>query len=499
MHRLTSESDWPIFGQEKSRAIEQELQESSDASLMQRAGLAAAQLALAISPHAQRIWIAAGPGNNGGDGIEAALHLHRWGKTVMVTLIGEAAELPTDARNAWQRASDAGVPMHAEIPMKWVLEMTQQDLCIDALLGLGTSRQLSSALQIAINTLNQTSAQILALDLPTGLHPDSGQWVGCTDALPAAVRADHTLSFMTLKPGLLMGQGRDACGEIWLESLSKTNDSQLNTKINPQAQLNPAAVYKTKAHASHKGSHGDVAVIGGEPLALRGMGMTGAALLAATAALNAGAGRVILSLLGGTASAIAQSDLMQRSWAQLNLENLCVVCGCGGGKAVETVISEVLKRSAQLVLDADGLNAVAHDEGLHELLRLRGNAQPTVITPHPLEAARLLRTSTSEVQNNRLQAAQNLAQMFNCTVVLKGSGTVIAAPGEIPRINFSGNGKLATGGTGDVLAGLIGALMAKKTSAFEAACTGVAQHGQTADAWPDNEALTASRLAERLR
>jgi hydroxyethylthiazole kinase-like uncharacterized protein yjeF len=132
------------------------------------------------------------------------------------------------------------------------------------------------------------------------------------------------------------------------------------------------------------------------------------------------------------------------------------------------------------------------------LLRHRTPARPTVITPHPLEAARLLNTSTTIVQSDRLEAAQNLVDLFQCTVVLKGSGTVIATPGQTPRINPTGNGRLATGGTGDVLAGLIGARMAQGLPPFEAACTAVAQHGQVANDWPEGQALTASRLAQRL-
>jgi hydroxyethylthiazole kinase-like uncharacterized protein yjeF len=165
---------------------------------------------------------------------------------------------------------------------------------------------------------------------------------------------------------------------------------------------------------------------------------------------------------------------------------------------VRAALPEVLQQSAQLVLDADALNALAQDPMLQDLLKQRGAAQPTVITPHPLEAARLLQSHTAEVQQDRLLAAQRLARLFNCTVVLKGSGTVIAAPDQTPRINTSGNGRLAIGGTGDVLAGLIGARMAQGTSAFNAALSAVAQHGQLANDWPLHLPLTASQLARKL-
>jgi ADP-dependent NAD(P)H-hydrate dehydratase / NAD(P)H-hydrate epimerase len=496
MLRLSPASDWPVFGRAALQTLERQLQAHSSTPLMQQAGLAAARLAQAIAPHAQRIWVAAGPGNNGGDGLEAAMHLHLAGKAVIVSLLGEDDKRPSDAQAALARALQAGVPVQTQAPLSWIAGMEPQDLCIDAMLGLGSSKPLTHDMQTWVDAMNQSPAGVLALDLPTGLNPESGQLLGG----PAPVRvvnANHCLSFIAAKPGLFMGHGRDVCGEIWLENLGLASFPTSKTTLAAQAKLNTPITPQHKTHASHKGSHGDVAVIGGEPMALHGMGMSGAAVLAATAALHAGAGRVILSLLGETIVSMPP-DLMQRQWAQLDLEKLHVVCGCGGGQAIQTVLAAVLTRSAQLVLDADGLNAVANDAALAKALRQRGRQQATVITPHPLEAARLLKTDTANIQNNRLQAAQDLANLFDCVAVLKGSGTVIAAPGQTPRINTTGNGKLAIGGTGDVLAGLIGARMAQGMTAFDAACTGVHQHGQVADAWPAKQSLTASQLAQAL-
>ena len=496
MQKLNSSSLWPVYGLDALRQLEHRLQCASPRPLIQLAGLAAAQLAMAIAPHAQRIWVAAGPGNNGGDGMEAALHLHQWGKQVLVSWIGSTAHAPPDAHMARQRASAAGVALQSAVPEAWLKNMNDQDLCIDALLCLGANRALSPEMQACVQAIQKFPGQVLALDGPTGLNLENGQWLSSCNAQSVAVHADHTLTFIAAKPGLFMGHGRDACGQIWLDDLGhRANDSD----VPPQAMLNAAYASPNKSHASHKGSHGDVAVIGGEPMAMRGMGMTGAAVLAATAALHAGAGRVILSLLSGQAAAHAPPDLMQRDWERLELEQLHVVCGCGGGEAIRAHMPEVLQRSAQLVLDADGLNAVADDPALQNLLRQRAELKPTVITPHPLEAARLLKTSTAQVQSNRLQAAKNLATLFHCAVVLKGSGSVIAAPGHTSRINTSGNGRLATGGTGDVLAGLVGARMAQGLGPFEAACCAVAQHGQLANDWQDDLPLTASALAQHLR
>ena len=498
MQTLSRSHAWPVLGAAQVRQLEPALQALSPTPLMQSAGLACARLALAVAPHARRVWVAAGPGNNGGDGLEAALNLHQWGKEVVVSLVSSDGPGPVDAQSALQRAQEAGVRIQAGVPTEWLEQMDAQDLCIDALLGIGATRPLSADLLACVQAMNNCLAPVLAIDVPTGLNPQSGQWLGGDSGNSSghlAVQADHTLSLIAVQAGLLMGHGRDASGQIWLEDLGYLASQH---HVPPLACLNAPYTSAPKPHASHKGSHGDVAVIGGEGMATQGMGMTGAAILAATAALHAGAGRVILSLLSGQTSDSAPPDLMQREFRRLELEKLHVVCGCGGGSAVQEVLPEVLRRSAHLVLDADGLNAVAQEPSLQQALRQRDKAQPTVITPHPLEAARLLGCHTQQVQNDRLKAAQELAERFQCSVVLKGSGTVIAAPGFTPRINITGNGRLAIGGTGDVLAGLVGARMAQGLSAFDAACAAVAQHGQVANDWPPGEALTASRLAQRL-
>jgi ADP-dependent NAD(P)H-hydrate dehydratase / NAD(P)H-hydrate epimerase len=495
MQRLVTASEWPVYTTKGIKCLERRLQAQSQTPLMQKAGLAAAHLANAIAPHAQRIWIAAGPGNNGGDGLETARQLHLSGKSVRVSLMVNPNKKAADAQAALDRALKAGVPVQNDLPSDWLALMSPQDLCIDALLGLGANRTQSPEVQNWINAINQSKAQVLALDVPTGLHPESGQWLSRSPTA-SAVQADHTLTFLAAKAGLFMGHGRDACGEIWCANLDD-DGKDLQPPCSPQAWLNVPTEHRHRHHASHKGQHGDVAIIGGESMALHGMGMSGAAILAATAALHAGAGRVFLSLLGDCTNTLAP-DLMQRPWTQLELEHLVVVCGCGGGQTVKTVLDDVLARSDHLVLDADGLNATAQEEAWAQALRQRGFQQTTVITPHPLEAARLLKKDTQHVQHHRLESAQALAETFNCVVVLKGSGTVITAPGQTPRINTSGCGKLAIGGTGDVLAGLIGARMAQGMSAWSAACSAVHQHGQLADTWPAQQALTAQRLAQAL-
>ena len=504
MHPITPQQPHPLFNTAATRRLEQQAAAALPPhTLMQRAGLAVARLAQALAPHARTVWIACGPGNNGGDGLEAAMHLQRAGRRVVVTWLGTPEHAPADARQSWQRALAAGVAWADEAPP----DMTPADLCIDALLGIGISstappRAPDLRLLAILAALQHSPAPVLAVDLPSGLDADTGQFAaGFALATPPASRHHplaprHTLSLLTLKPGLFTAAGRDAAGSVWLDDLGVSPQSEA-----PSAWLAGPALPAPRSHASHKGSYGDVAIVGGEGLAARGLGMTGAALLAASAALHTGAGRVLMALLdnGEMAIDMAQPELMFRRFDALALEQLTVVCGCGGGDAVRAVLPAVLASAARLVLDADALNAVASDAALRATVASRaGRGLPTVLTPHPLEAARLLGMSAADVQAHRLHAAQQLAEQFHCVAVLKGSGTVTAAPGLPPTINPTGNAWLATAGTGDVLAGMVGAHLAAGAPAQRAASEAVYQHGLAADRWPAGRTLTASALARHI-
>ena len=451
-------------------------------ALMQRAGIAVARLGLAIAPHCRRIWIACGPGNNGGDGLETAVHLRRAGKSVFVTWLGRTDTAPPDAAASFQHALAAGVSIGDEPPRDC-------DLCIDAMLGIGSMRDPEGRMADWIHLMNASSGIVLAVDVPTGLHADTGV------ISQHYVDADHTLSLLTLKPGLFTGHGRDVAGKVWLDRLEVSHSmSEDQGVIAPLAWLAGAPAVAARAHASHKGSFGDVAVIGGAP------GMTGAALLAASAALHAGAGRVFVGLLDGGSMTVDvnQPELMVRPIETLDFRSLTVVCGCGGGAVIAEPLARILSTAGTLVLDADAINKIACDSKFQSLLIARtGRLAATVLTPHPLEAARLLSCGVDEVQADRLAAAQLLANRFHCTVVLKGSGTIVAAPGQTPIVNSTGNARLATAGTGDVLAGMIGAGLAARLPPFQAASQAVYRHGLHADQWSaDMAPLTAKALSE---
>ncbi len=502
MHAISSLTTQALHGVEATRGLEQQAALALPAhTLMQRAGLAAARLSLALAPHARRIWVACGPGNNGGDGLEAAMHLHLWGKGVLVTWQGPAddARLPPDARASLERARKAGVAFAATPPPDF-------DFAIDALFGIGGKAEAPTGpLGQWLALLGATAQPVLAMDVPSGLNADTGAQSFAPESIaesPYGKRAGarFTLSFLTLKPGLFTAAGRDLAGQVWLDDLG------VDTAPAPQAWLlgqNRAGWpgRRLAAHTSHKGSFGDVAIVGGE--SGPHTHMAGAALLAARAALHMGAGRVFVALLGEAALSVdpQQPELMFRSPEALELKSQVIVCGCGGGDSVAAVLPRMLSAAPAIVLDADALNAIAADPQLQTQLKARqGRGYSTVLTPHPLEAARLLGISTAAVQDDRLQAARRLAATFGCVVVLKGSGTVIAAPGQVPVINSSGNARLATAGTGDVLAGMLGAAMAGGTEAFSAACSTVFVHGRLADEWgtaPTRRPLTASLLAQQ--
>ncbi len=499
LHPAATPKTLPLHNVAATRAVERHwLDRTPPYTLMQRAGIAVARLTLALAPRAHCIWIACGPGNNGGDGLQAAATLRHFGLHVVVTLVGDPSQLPNDAAQAYQQAVAAQVEFSETPPT-----LSAHDIAIDALLGIGAQRPPAGALQDCVNALNTVPCAVLAVDVPTGLNADTGAYLG--DATQC-VHADHTLTILTLKPGLLTAQGRDATGQLWWEGLevlqhpctahasAQLHDAQFQASSTTPALLPP--------HASHKGSFGDVCVVGGAP------GMQGAAVLAGSAALYAGAGRVYVGLLEARSANLASiPELMARplpnpeTCLALPLTQAVTVCGCGGGSAVAAYLPTLLAHAPRLVLDADALNALALSPDLLAALRARATrGWHTVLTPHPLEAARLLHCGAHALQAQRLESATRLASQLQCTVVLKGSGTVVAtANGEV-GLHYAGNARLATAGTGDALAGCLGAYWSQLGGdGTQAAHSAVQSHGLIANHWPHPRTLTALALAQSLQ
>lgn len=500
---------WPLHDAAASRTLDALAAEALPAhALMQRAGLAVARLAMALAPHARRIHVLAGHGNNGGDGFEAALHLHRAGREVRLHVIGRdsddgrAQAWPPDAAASRRQAELGGVAIVAGLAPQ---ALGGADLVIDALLGRGLARPASGPVADAIRLCNGSGVPVLAVDLPSGLPGDTG----ALEVGAACVQARWTLALLSLAPGLLTAHGRDQAGEIWWDELGV----QLAHPDfpAPAARLQGAAglqsLWPARRHAQHKGSFGDVRILGGAG------SMGGAALLAGRAALGAGAGRVWVDLLDEGAPRLdpVHPELMfAPPPADERLASSTVVAGCGGGEAVAARLAPLLAQAGRLLLDADALNALAADARLMQALHRRGaEGGPTLLTPHPLEAARLLGCSAAEVQADRLRAVRELASRSGAAVVLKGSGTLIGRPGphHAPWINASGNAALATPGSGDVLAGWIAGLWSQiacgRATGAEAALDeaelaarrGVWLHGRRAERLAaGGSALVASRI-----
>ncbi|MCV2355141.1 NAD(P)H-hydrate dehydratase [Paucibacter sp. B2R-40] len=495
---LPTANSWPLFDAASSRVIEAAAlaHVGPNVSLMERAGLAAARLTLALVPAGTGpIWIACGPGNNGGDGLVAARLLHQQGLKVQVSLIAASQSPPADAATALAKAQQAGVPISDVVQAPAGVR-----LGLDALLGLGLnrSRPPSPEMAAAFTALNSLGAPVLAMDLPSGLLPDTGALAG-----ELAVRADHTLTLLTLKPGLFTAQGRAHSGQIWFDELDQTPVGTPDALLIGAECLARWRLQNTADPTKHKGTQGDVLVIGGAA------GMRGAARLAARAALAAGGGRVYACLLGAPADEAdpQRPELMRFDQARIQASSAIgdwrhkvLVCGCGGGSEIAKFLPPLLQHAQRLVLDADGLNAVAADKDLQVLLKQRQSlGLATILTPHPLEAARLLGSDATTVQSDRLKAAQLLADEFLCAVILKGSGSIIAGPQRRPAINSSGNAALATAGSGDVLAGWLGGLWAQQSKAdpFSLASLGCYWHGEAAESQTAGP-LRAADLVERM-
>ncbi|MFX1762045.1 NAD(P)H-hydrate dehydratase [Paraburkholderia sp. A1RI-2L] len=483
----------PLLTVAQLRAAETAAQAALPAhTLMARAGAAAAhflreQIAHAPSPASVKpVWFAAGPGNNGGDALVTAAELKRAGIAVEVCMPLEVK--PADARWALAEARAAGVPITATPPEQF----DTYGWLVDGLFGIGLARALDGvfgALAQRLAARARSHGHVLALDVPSGLDSDTGNPVGSGPA----VRATHTVTFIAAKPGLYTGAGRDCAGAVSVApiGLNEGLNEGLNTGIDTpngarSARLNAPALFgaamPARDFATHKGSFGTLAVVGGDT------GMCGAPILAARAALLAGAGKVHVGFLGHDAPPYdaPHPELMLHTAGKLALDEMSAVaagCGMGGSASARQLVDRILQLDVPVLLDADALNLVARDTVLAGRVaeHLRAHGAPCVLTPHPLEAARLLGTETAAVQRDRLAAARALSTHYAAVVVLKGSGTVIAAPDGRLAVNPTGNAALATGGTGDVLGGLIGALLAQRLPPWEAALAGVYLHGLAAD------------------
>lgn len=440
--------------------------------LMSRAGAEVFQRITTQWPNVRSVAVFCGSGNNAGDGYIIAGLALKAGLEVRVYAVSAPEKLVGDALSAYRKYTDddgSVLPFQAG-------QAVNADVLVDALLGTGLDRPVTGLYAEAIQTINSHSSPVIAVDIPSGLNADTGNLMGC------AVKADCTVTFIGLKQGLFTGQAAEYCGEICY--------AQLGVPEDVFAELEAAAtrVVKTRLprrdRCAHKGSFGHVLIVGGE------RGYSGAARMAGEAALRVGAALVSI------ATRPEHSGIMNLSRPELmchgveSAEQLAallakagvVVVGPGLGQSdwAKTLFNAAINAGKPTVIDADGLNLLAN--------------APTaksgwILTPHPGEAARLLNCSTADIQQDRFAAAASIRANYGGVAILKGAGTLIASEHQL-AISNTGNPGMASGGMGDVLAGVIAALLAQGLSLQDAAQQGVYNHGLAAD-------LAAAKDGER--
>jgi NAD(P)H-hydrate epimerase len=460
----------------------------SGALLMTRAGHAAMALLDHSWPNAQKIVVCCGSGNNGGDGYVIAGLAQHAGLGVTVYELGSPENMSEETLQMREMAIQTGVTF---LPFEG--SVIDSDVIVDAIFGTGLCRNVSGHYSDCIDKINESTADVLSIDIPSGLNADTGSVMG------AAVFAQHTISFIGLNRGLFTGKGPAHTGQIHYHGLGvperifKPSDDV--TKRLSLSQFAPLC--QPRQRSAHKGDFGHVAIIGGDH------GYGGAALMAASASARTGAGLTSIATHKTHTAAIlsAQPELMCHSVEHRETLNtllhqvttLVLGPGLGQSEWSQMMFNESLKHQNPMVVDADGLNWLARQP------QHRNN---WVLTPHPGEAARLLQTDTQSIQADRFSAVTQLQQRYGGTVVLKGAGTLIYDGQHPIAMCTDGNPGMASGGMGDILAGVIGGLLAQGLSAYDAACLGVLVHAMAADKAATNEGergLLATDLLPYIR
>lgn len=441
--------------------------------LMNRAGGAALTELRARWPAAQELAIYCGAGNNAGDGYVLARQAQAQGLVARIRAVVDPERLSGDAAQAWRDCKSAGVPIEPFAPA----EGGAPDVIVDALLGTGLDRELAGPLADAVAEINALPAPVVALDIPTGLDADSGAVLG------TVVSAELTVTFVGLKQGLFVGRAPDVCGELVFADLGVPPEAAdaVEPVMRRLTDADLRAVLPRRARTAHKGVNGRLVLIGGGP------GMSGAIRLAGEAALRAGAGLVYVATHESSVTTVlaGRPELMCRPVTLAeDLDGLigmadALVLGPGLGQSdwARTVFDRALRAELPLIADADALNLLA------------AGGPPArerwIITPHPGEAARLLGSDAGSVQSGRLDAVRELAHKYGATAVLKGACSLVAAlepgGGLSVAVCDRGNPGMASGGMGDVLSGIIGALLAQGAAPPAAARAGVLLHASAGD------------------
>lgn len=524
----------PVLSVKQIRTLEQAAFEQTDSFLlMQAAGIRSAlKIAEQIAhsePHNLRCVVLAGPGNNGGDACIVAGELSRQGLPIELVQITEGKQGSKDRMQAVLWALAHGVkPLELETDND-LPRIDPNTVVIDGLLGIACDRPPCGLIEMLINHVNASVAQInsqtqhkqvrvYSLDCPSGLNCDTGMASG------AAIQAHTTFSYLACKHGLLTGQGKSLAGEVWVEALNCAqlletlcSEKALGTISHVVANTDQLHRLPQRSHEQHKGSFGSIAVLGGQ------QGMMGACVLSARTALMLGCGRVALSLLSETDMHLpdvqrqGQTPFLDLVFPEIMNKGLddnlqfadTAIVGPGLGQSEDalTMLEALLEhdKGLHMVWDADALNLLASNSTLRERLkhyRTKHPGKSMIFTPHPLEAARLLQSTTDMVQADRPTAARALSSQFNCTIVLKGAGT-LTCQGNRLETNMTGGPALGTAGSGDVLAGAVAAMLGQGLNEFEAAAFAVHLHGLAVEpAHREQNGLLishASEIAQRMK
>lgn len=455
-------------------------------TLMERAGEAAFELLNRVRPGVKDITVVCGVGNNGGDGYVVAQLALESGMACRVLQLGDPSKISGDALTCAEAYAEAGGEVRA---FDQIQESTE--LVVDGVFGTGLEREVEGSWRDALAAINAHPAPVVALDIPSGLHSDTGQVLGI------AVDAVATASFIGLKQGLFTGHGPDCCGSIVFDDLDVP--SEIYKGITPSVRRIDWARERTRLkprkRSAHKGDFGHLLVVGGDH------GYAGAVRMAAEAAARSGAGLVSVATRNAHAAAIsvARPELMCRgvetadALAPLLAQATAVAIGPGLGQGDwgQQLLGRVLESTLPIVLDADALNLLAVDPE---------QSNNWILTPHPGEAGRMLGIASAQVQEDRFDAAQQIQQKFGGTVLLKGTGTLIVT-GNQTLLCTDGNPGMASGGMGDVLTGVIGALLAQGFSQVDATTMGACLHGAAADrvALVGERGMLATDLIPQLR
>lgn len=460
----------------------------SDSTLMQRAAQAALAAIKKRFPHINCFAVFCGGGNNGGDGYMLAYLANLAGYRVIIYHDNVIDDLPDAAKDAALKAISNHINAHS-------LEDTidsDVELIVDALLGIGLKGVVRNPLKSVIEYINDQHLPVLSIDVPSGLQANTGTILG------AAIRAEVTITYIGLKSGLYTCDGPDCTGEIILDGLEL---SDLLNGLTPSGHLLEKNQFKQlvqpRKKNTHKGSFGHVLVIGG------GLGMPGAAVLAAMAAMRVGAGSVAVAMhpdyanqpLANLPEAMiygieSGDDLMPL----LEQVDVCILGpGLGEDDWSKTIFAATIASQQPLVIDASALNLLAH---------AKQHDENWILTPHPGEAAKLLNLSTQDIQSDRFEAVNNIQRQYGGTVVLKGIGTIVDVGATSCYLCPAGNPGMATAGMGDVLSGIIAGLVAQGLSLHQAALLGVWLHAKSGDdavAKLGQKGLLASDLMPYIR